>query len=233
MSQPFTAFGGMQGGMQNFMSPVAQQKQPERFVEDLFDEAAFERAFDSAKRSSMEFKEDTKGKGQEVVQEPQFNMDFACTDPGDVMGDYDFDSARQNLAIQSQQQEQQQTDLNSRLLSTREPLQMTDLFMQQEQPLIGADAILAEDATLQSTEPQPEVEADELARTAGLLLDNLAHEHSAKFQNSSFLTLMRQLRDKEVRVEGEKIVDVGAPSTSTSSSLTPWISPQYGYYDDI
>ena len=57
-------------------------------------------------------------------------------------------------------------------------------------------------------------DADELARTAGQLLDNLKHDKSQKFQNSNFLSLMRQLRDREIRVEGDKLVDV---STSYSS----------------
>ena len=52
-------------------------------------------------------------------------------------------------------------------------------------------------------------EADELAKTAGNLLENVKHDHSFKFQDSNFLSLMRQLRDKEVKVEGDSIVQVG------------------------
>lgn len=55
------------------------------------------------------------------------------------------------------------------------------------------------------------VEADELARTAGALLENVKSETSKKFQESSFLSLMRQLRDREVTVEGDKFVDVHSP----------------------
>lgn len=51
-------------------------------------------------------------------------------------------------------------------------------------------------------------DADGLARTAGELLDKVKHESNPKFQNSNFLSLMRQLRDREVHVEGDKIVDV-------------------------
>lgn len=49
---------------------------------------------------------------------------------------------------------------------------------------------------------------DELARTAGELLDNVKHEHSAKFRESKFLAFMGQLRDRKVRIEGDKVVDV-------------------------
>ena len=63
---------------------------------------------------------------------------------------------------------------------------------------------------LESTsESQHEVhDADGLARTAGELLDKVKHESNPKFQNSNFLSLMRQLRDREVHVEGDKIVNV-------------------------
>ena len=54
-------------------------------------------------------------------------------------------------------------------------------------------------------------DADALARTAGELLDNMKHEDNPKFRKSNFLELMRQLRDREVHVEGDKIVDVGIP----------------------
>lgn len=60
----------------------------------------------------------------------------------------------------------------------------------------------------QDQDQSPEVEADALSKTAGQLLDNLKHEHSEKFANSNFMTLMRQLRDKEVRVDGERFVEV-------------------------
>ena len=62
-------------------------------------------------------------------------------------------------------------------------------------------------------ETQSKNDADELSRTAGHLLDNLKNESSLKFQQSNFLALMRQFRDKEVRVEGDKIVNVSAPSS--------------------
>ncbi|KAJ7902083.1 hypothetical protein B0H14DRAFT_2669831 [Mycena olivaceomarginata] len=51
-------------------------------------------------------------------------------------------------------------------------------------------------------------ESDELARTAGLLLDTVrdAQAQNPKFQNSAFLGLMRGLRDREVVVEGNEVV---------------------------
>ncbi len=37
----------------------------------------------------------------------------------------------------------------------------------------------------------------------------MRHDHNVRFQNSQFLQLMRQLRDKEVKVEGDRIVGGG------------------------
>ncbi|KZM24443.1 uncharacterized protein EKO05_0001554 [Ascochyta rabiei] len=81
-------------------------------------------------------------------------------------------------------------------------------------------------------EEQPKMnDDDEMAATAGRLLERVADNTSEKFQNSQFLELMRRLRDREVRVEGDKMVEtngqvsdvpqgVQQPS-STRSGLEP------------
>lgn len=74
---------------------------------------------------------------------------------------------------------------------------------------IGSDRILDDD--LNRPERSDAQEADELARTAGHLLENVKHDQSVKFQGSNFLSLMRQLRDKEVKVEGTNIVQAEQP----------------------
>ncbi|KAK6335287.1 hypothetical protein TWF718_010720 [Orbilia javanica] len=51
-------------------------------------------------------------------------------------------------------------------------------------------------------------DADELARTAGQLVDTLSQDTSRKFQESQFVALMRKLRDKSVKVEDGKMVEV-------------------------
>jgi peroxin-5 len=47
---------------------------------------------------------------------------------------------------------------------------------------------------------------DELARTAAQVLASVAHDSSAKFASSSFMGLMRQLRDVDVALDGDKLV---------------------------
>ncbi|KAF2189664.1 hypothetical protein K469DRAFT_562696 [Zopfia rhizophila CBS 207.26] len=56
---------------------------------------------------------------------------------------------------------------------------------------------------------------DEMAETAGKLLERVADNTSEKFQKSQFLELMRRLRDREVRVEGDKVVEVNSAQPST------------------
>ena len=56
----------------------------------------------------------------------------------------------------------------------------------------------------QESYPQP-IDADELSRTAGLLVDAVKEENNPKFQNSAFLALMRQFRDKEMVIDGNVV----------------------------
>lgn len=49
---------------------------------------------------------------------------------------------------------------------------------------------------------------DELARTAGQLLESVSHDQSQKFRESNFLALMRRIRDREVHIEGDEFREV-------------------------
>ncbi|KAF8160800.1 hypothetical protein B0H34DRAFT_698115 [Crassisporium funariophilum] len=104
--------------------------------------------------------------------------------------------------------------------------QMPMQHMQQHQPVINKEiswdkefsaqelhlassssAVLQEAEQKQETHQQSAHEGDELARTAGLLLENVKHEQNPKFQNSQFMGLMKQLRDGQVIVEGNQMVE--------------------------
>ncbi|KAI9644035.1 hypothetical protein NHQ30_007387 [Ciborinia camelliae] len=69
---------------------------------------------------------------------------------------------------------------------------------------LGADTI-SPPAT--PTSKQNTNAPDALSRTAGELLNGVSNNQSDKFQNSQFLQLMRQFRDGEATVEGDKVVD--------------------------
>ena len=72
-------------------------------------------------------------------------------------------------------------------------------------------------------QPHADPDADEMAATAGRLLESVSDNTSEKFQNSQFLALMRRLRDREVKVQGDGLVDVegGAPSSATTTTTQP------------
>lgn len=71
-----------------------------------------------------------------------------------------------------------------------------------------------EEQALSHLEP---VDADELARTAGLLIEAVKDETNPKFKNSVFLGLMRQLRDREAVIEGTQIIQAETQVDSRSS----------------
>lgn len=146
----------------NTLSPMAQQKQPERQAGDTYDEAAFERAFDAAREEMQQSEESAHRKDSQIDARPHDIKD---------------------------QESQVWLDHNR----------------------IGSDGIL-DQARKGEEEGKEGDDAEELARTAGQLLENVKGDQSQKFQESHFLALMRQLRDKEVRVEGDKLVDVSFPS---------------------
>lgn len=76
-----------------------------------------------------------------------------------------------------------------------------------ETPRIGSDNIPHVD----EEEPKARLnDADELAKTAGHLLDSVQHDHSQKFKESGFLALMRRIRDREVQVEGDEFREVSS-----------------------
>ena len=89
-------------------------------------------------------------------------------------------------------------------------------------------------------EQEVRVDDDALARTASSLLAALDHEKSEKFAKSNFLELMRKLRDHEVVVEGNRmvesvdvVVESNNSSSSSSSTVRRSVDPVYhGYYSE-
>ncbi|KAI9699036.1 MAG: hypothetical protein M1836_003225 [Candelina mexicana] len=97
-----------------------------------------------------------------------------------------------------------------------EQLPQTDHLL--EQHLIDADTIPWHDPE-QVQELLENDDPDALARTAGQLLDSVKDDQSEKFRGSNFLALMRQLRDKEVTVHGEQIVDISTHNEHDNPSI--------------
>lgn len=80
----------------------------------------------------------------------------------------------------------------------------------EEKKVVEAEPVpvVVEEVTKVEEVKDKEHDSDELARTAAQLLESLSGNQSRKFQDSTFLALMRRLRDREVRVEGDKMVEV-------------------------
>lgn len=68
---------------------------------------------------------------------------------------------------------------------------------------------IRQEALEEQAEPQERAKEDDdaLAATAHELLEKVQHNQTDKFRNSQFLGLMRKLRDREVKVEGDKMVE--------------------------
>lgn len=121
-----------------------------------------------------------------------------------------FDAAREEMQQSEESAHQKDTPVDAGLHDTKDQESQGWL----DHSRIGSDQILDE-AQKKGEEGKAADDAEELARTAGQLLENVKGDSSQKFQESNFLSLMRQLRDKEVRVEGDKLVDVSIPSSTS------------------
>ena len=86
-----------------------------------------------------------------------------------------------------------------------------------------ASAIVEQEPEPVEEEPKlsQQEEADRLAQTAGELFDRLRHERDTdeKFRNSTFLALMKKLRDREVVVAGNDMVEAGSLHTSVTETV--------------
>ncbi|KAL1849005.1 hypothetical protein Plec18170_007664 [Paecilomyces lecythidis] len=136
-----------------------------------------------------------------VAQEAPQNVHAAETQVFDESSfEAAFAQARAEMELQetSTTQETATTTSTSQAdaVSTEPPL---------EQIRIGSDTIPY--AAKDSTEGRGD-DSDALAQTAGQLLDSVSHDQSQKFQQSNFLALMRRIRDREVRVEGDEFREV-------------------------
>ncbi|KAI8814922.1 hypothetical protein BJ742DRAFT_784908 [Cladochytrium replicatum] len=78
-------------------------------------------------------------------------------------------------------------------------------FVEQQQKELAVDATDSKEA---------------LAQTAGMLLDVVAGTTNPKFKNSKFLDFMKKLRDKEVAIEGNKVVEAAGNSSSWANEFS-------------
>ena len=119
-----------------------------------------------------------------------------------------FDAAQEEMLSQeaavSQRDMQQETrlgeeELDDVMADGRPMMDITDADLLRRIPTNEME---------EAIEQQQAADNDDLARTASELLDKVQNNQTEKFQNSAFLGLMRRLRDHEVKVEGDKMVEV-------------------------
>ncbi|EON61454.1 hypothetical protein W97_00669 [Coniosporium apollinis CBS 100218] len=207
-------YGGVQGyGLQNNFPmygggiaeqpvlSIAQGKQRQHEVAEHFDEAAFERAFDAARAEMLE--EETLA-GQEA-QADRFNheeMETLRHATNHLAAQDNSETARQ---LKEASIAQYRAELDNLRPMPPEHFEQLSHEAQQEQQHEQEQAKSRND--------------DELAATAGQLLESVSSNTSKKFQESQFLQLMRRLRDREVRVEGDKMVEVSPTHSPPSHSV--------------
>ncbi|KAF1814322.1 hypothetical protein P152DRAFT_512710 [Eremomyces bilateralis CBS 781.70] len=177
------------------MNQVSEQPGKQRaefYEENLFDDAAFERAFDDA-RAEISLGEN--------VERELLNPDVTY-DPVHDESIHDTISYLQNQGL----------DAEADYYTQYTPEELQRIEREHREKGQGV------------AEQQPQViDDDALAQTAGQLLQSVSDNTSQKFQESNFLALMRKIRDKEIKVEGDHMVEVSLPSSplSTTTVETP------------
>lgn len=176
-------FGFQSSFAQSNYAPAVQSKGIQPVVVDQFDEAAFERAFDMAREDMMADVEETTQ--SETIEELAEKVEAATQQEATQM----LNETAQDIP------EQTVNDIVHRIHSSDIEYEPHEILKEEEM-----------------LDQQPRNDDDALAATAQELLEKIEHNQSDKFKNSQFLGLMRKLRDREVRVEGDQMVETVSPT---------------------
>lgn len=232
--------GGYMGSMAapGFAPNVLQSKGKEPAMQE-FDDAAFEQAFDQARQGMMaEPRSQHEDEDMASTEQHLKEMADALSTPAepasklDQYHGYARDQMEFNINIEqsagneSLMQERQDLaddtaalhDLDQHDQNATVPIErlMNHQMLREAQEFEDAQRSLGREPEEQEIvdEQQLKEDHDALAKTAHELLEKIEHNKTAKFKNSQFLGLMRKLRDREVHVEGDKMVETGV-STPT------------------
>jgi len=167
---------------------------------EQFDEAAFDRAFDMAREDMMADVEQEQGQEQPMQE------------------DQDLESMIERVEAATQQEA-------TNMLN--DVAQEDERYWRPEDTIHGSDVEhrplyepIHDEQRAAQDEQRQNHDDDQLAATAQELLEKVSHDQSDKFKNSQFLSLMRKLRDREVRVEGDQMVETTAASASSTTNDT-------------
>lgn len=198
---------GMNGYQSHFAQPsFAQpmQSKGKEAVKEQWDDAAFERIFDQV-QDSLTAEQDV----MDVEQDAYKN--------GASTGNVTETFGEQRLSHEDS-------------LRNIEQMSRPDVLERFEsdpiaEEMLREDLDSAMDTSNSDMEQQKQAEDDDaLALTAQELLEKVENNQTDKFRNSQFLSLMRKLRDREMRVEGNEMVETNVRAILTHN-LKPSPSP--------
>ncbi|KAK3708917.1 hypothetical protein LTR37_011247 [Vermiconidia calcicola] len=201
--QHMARYGGMNAYQSNYAQPQyapAVQSKGKEAVTEHFDDAAFEQAFDMVREALTA--------ETAVMNEMDTDASLAY-EYGASTGNYE-DSGRQLMGERNVLLEQESELHHMEHFSPQDVLQRLESDPLAEEMLRGdQDSAMHEEAE----EQKPHNDDDALALTAQELLEKVEHNQTDKFRNSQFLSLMRKLRDREVKVEGDQMVETTVRAT--------------------
>jgi hypothetical protein len=146
------------------------------------------------------------------MQQPQMEQHHMAQAPQMAFDAEAFERAFEAASVEMQTNEQTVNGMTRHV--EKADWGMIDGYTRLSETTISPESTVQQEQAQQkqqqnSSQPNP----DALAQTAGQLLETVSHETSEKFTQSSFLALMRRLRDHEVVVEGENFIEVSEPFT--------------------
>nr|POF18083.1 hypothetical protein CFP56_13494 [Quercus suber] len=190
---------GATGVHRDFSQPAyltsARSTHGKEAMVDDFDQAAFDRAFDQAQHDIM-----AEVDQQDTAMGGSFD-EMMHTDLGVIDGQvFQHETPSDRVAEPS--------------LLFRDDTMLDELRGETWADLPAQEA---QHGVTHDQEHTQQGDDDALAATAQELLEKVEHNQTDKFKNSQFLGLMRKLRDREMKVEGDKMVETVSPTILASS----------------
>jgi hypothetical protein len=188
----------------SFAQPVQQPKGKDAALE-VFDDAAFEQAFAQARDALMV--EEQRSKEEATSQEPAYA--HGASTGNHARSDWE----QQLLELEAKNKQRLAMARHAEAQLAEKDKTLSNIAQMETDPV--AEQMLREDDSAFHSETEEERmedaklenDDDALAQTAQDLLQKVEHNKTDKFRNSQFLGLMRRLADREVRVEGDKMVE--------------------------
>lgn len=153
---------------------------------------------------------------QNPIQQTQ--SDLTHQDAYNHMSDVDFEAAFAEALQEAEAMDQIQQTPDQPQVQQHDDLSSDQEFSRPD-VRIGSDAIRYTD-TKDRTLDLENRDADELAKTAGQLLNLVQHDSSEKFQNSQFLDLMRRIRDREVEVQNNDLQTTNGHGSQSQTTVS-------------